>query len=126
MIRAVTDVYADRDRLRPFFENFAAREHDHTIAAEYEADLLSGLRQAWVINDFQAVCLTKLTTDCVRITHCAGLRRHDWQEELDDVLRQWARALGKKRIVALVRPGWAKFGRSRGYKEAHREMVTEI
>lgn len=113
-------------RVRPFFENFASREYDATAPEEYAEDVKAARRQLWVVNDFQAVCLTYLSSDCVWITHCAGLRRHEWQNEVVDHLQDWARALGKRKVVAQARPGWSKLLRTRGYKEAHREMVLNV
>lgn len=117
---------AYRDRIWPFLEGFEARDLDGVTAIDLDAEIRSRDRQVWSIKDFQAVCLTFLTDDAVRISHCAGVRRHEWQEALDDELQAWGRALGKKRIVALVRPGWARWGRTRGYREAHREMTRNL
>lgn len=115
-----------RDRIRPFLENFAARDLDGFTADDLERDILNRNIQVWSIKDFQALALTSVTPNAVRIGHCAGVRRHEWQEAFDDEMRAWAKALGKKRIVATVRPGWAKWGRLRGYREKHREMCLEI
>lgn len=120
------DFYKHRDRILPFLANFAARDLDGTDVAEFEREILDRKRQVWSINDFQALALTCLTDEAVRITHCAGVRRHEWQEEYDEEMRRWAHALGKKRIIATVRPGWSKWGRTRGYRERHREMVLEV
>lgn len=128
MIRGIpAAVYPEyRDRILPFLENFAKRDPCGTTVEELEAGIRSMDMQVWSINDFQAVCMTSVTNEAVRIDRCAGIRRHEWQAELDDELREWARAIGKKRIVAVVRPGWSKWGRTRGYREAHREMVIEV
>ena len=89
-------------------------------------DIIHRDRQVWNIHDFQALCMTSVDREVVNIDACAGVRRHEWQEELDETIRWWAKQLGKKRIIALVRPGWAKFGKTQGYREAHREMVVEL
>lgn len=114
------------DNLQPFFENFAHRSLGRWTVKSLISDVESRERQVWSIRDFQAVCLTSVSPESVNIDACAGIRRHEWQEELDDTLRDWARSLGKKRIIALVRPGWSKFGKKQGYREAHREMVLEL
>lgn len=112
--------------MRPFLENFARRDMDGYTVEDFERDILDGAAQAWKINDWQALALTYLTKEAVRITHCAGSDRTAWQEPLEQAIREWGRALGKKRVVATVRPGWSRFAKERGYREAHREMVMEI
>lgn len=115
-----------RARVLPFLENFASRDLDGFTVTDFEADILSRERQVWSIRDFQALALTCLTPKAVRITHCAGVRRHEWQEAFDEEIRDWARSLGKVRVIGTVRPGWARFGKERGYREMHREMALEL
>lgn len=117
---------AARDRLRPFLEDFARHNPDGVTAEMYELGVLQGQWQVWSINDFQAVCLTCLAPEAVRVHGCAGEARNEWQDALDDHLRDWAQALGKKRIVGLVRPGWARWAKTKGYRETHRELVLEL
>lgn len=117
---------AVRDKVLPFLEGFAARSFGRSTVASLEGDILAREMQVWAIGDFQAVCLTSVGPDSVNIHFCAGIRRHEWQEDLDNEIQAWARALGKKRVIATVRPGWAKWGKQRGYREAHREMVKEV
>lgn len=128
MIRGIPAAqYGDfRDDIWPFLLGFADRERDGTTAHDLESGVIARDRQVWCINDFQALALTTVAVDAVRITHCAGVRRHEWQEAFDDEIRAWAKALGKPRIIALVRPGWARFGLARGYREIHREMMLEL
>jgi hypothetical protein len=121
-----SDIPAAMPHIRPFLENFAKRDLDGATAEDYEAEVLRGAYQVWNINDWQACALTRLTTEAVRITHCAGVDRRAWQESLEDTVKEWGRALGRKRVIGTVRPGWAKFAKKRGYREAHREMVCEI
>lgn len=128
MINGVTSwVYPSmRDRVIPFLENFAKRSHGRWTVEQLETDIMSKRKQCWSIKDFQAVCLTSLGREEVNIEACAGTRRHEWQDALDAELREWARALGKKRVIAKVRPGWSKFGKKQGYKTAHYEMILEL
>lgn len=121
-----TSFFAEEPHLRPFIENFAKRSLGRWTYEAYARAILGQEMQAWKIKDYQAVCLTTVGPEAVNIEACAGIRRHEWQEELDDTLKAWARSLGKKRIIATVRPGWSKFGRSRGYREVHREMALEL
>lgn len=116
----------DFPKIEDFLENFARRSLGRWTVESLMQSILGREKQVWKINDYQALCLTSVGHESVNIEACAGIRRHEWQGALDDELRRWARALGKKRIIALVRPGWAKFGKAQGYKEAHREMVLDL
>lgn len=120
------DLPAVIDRVWPFLENFAERSPFGDTAEDYAASIRERDAQLWVIGDFQAVALTRVHREAVQITHCAGENREQWQEAFDDEIRQWAQALGKPRIVATVRPGWSRWGKSRGYRELHREMTLEL
>jgi hypothetical protein len=115
-----------RREITPFLENFASRDLDGFTAKDFEADILERDRQVWSISHFQALALTCLTPQAVRITHCAGVRRHEWQEAYDAEMRAWAKALGKQRVIGTVRPGWSRFGKAQGYREVHREMALEL
>lgn len=128
MIRGVTaDEYVGvRGKVLPFLEGFAKRDVSGITVGEFEADIMNRRRQLWSINDFQAVALTQVMRDSVRITHLAGVQRHKWQEEAMQHVVEWAKALGKKRVCALVRPGWAPSMKERGYREVHRDMMLEI
>jgi hypothetical protein len=115
-----------RSNILPFLMNFAERSFTGGGAAGLESDILSRTRQVWKIGDWQALALTTVEPDAVVITHCAGSNREDWQEALDAEIETWARALGKSRIAAHTRPGWAKLAKTLGYRETHRTFVKEI
>jgi len=115
-----------RDEIAPFLRNFAQRSLGRWTFEGLEMDILKRDRQIWCIKDFQALGMTSVGIETVNIDACAGLRRHEWKEAFDDAIRAWAGQLGKKRIIALVRPGWSRWGKTRGYRETHREMVLEI
>lgn len=115
-----------RESVLPFLENFARRSLGRWTVDQLEVDVMARDRQIWNINDFQAVGMTSVGAEAVNIEACSGVRRHEWQEEFDDTVKKWARSLGKKRIIATVRPGWARFGKARGYRETHREMTLEL
>lgn len=121
------DQYVDHmDSLAPFLRGFAQRSLGRWTLESLEMDIINRDRQIWNIHDFQAVGMTSVGPEAVNIDAAAGVRRREWQEEFDETVKKWARSLGKKRIIATVRPGWARFGKARGYREAHREMVLEI
>lgn len=115
-----------RDRILPFLRNFCARDKDGVSVDDLEADILRQERQVWCINNFQALALTYIVPDAVRISHCGGVRRKEWQVELENDMKEWAKALGKKRVITLARPGWAPHFKARGCKELHREFMLEI
>ena len=127
----ITGILADEFKrfeaqIWPYLDGFAARDLDGSTAEGLARDILSRDRQMWAINDFQAFALTKVTSKAVRITHCAGERAEEWRDALDDEMRAWAQSMGKARVISLARPGWSKYAKSRGYREAHREMVLEL
>ncbi len=115
-----------RKSVIPFLENFADRSHGRWTVDGLEKSIMSGEKQCWSINTFQGVALTSIGVNEVNIEAAAGVRRSEWQDALDDEIREWARHLGKSRIIAKVRPGWSKFGKSKGYKLAHYEMILEL
>jgi hypothetical protein len=128
MIEGITaaEYINHRDKIAPFLQGFARRSLGRWTPEQLEMDIIHRDKQVWSIHDFQALCLTSVGPEAVNVLAASGVRRHEWQDELDDILRHWARQLGKRRIIALVRPGWSRFGRARGYREAHREMVLEL
>ena len=121
-----TMIASVKGQIWPFLEGFASRSRGRWTADGLWVALLERDKQAWLIGDWQAICLTSVSEYAIHIEACAGVRRHEWQDELDNTLSDWARALGKDRIFALVRPGWAKYGIKRGYTEIHREFVKEL
>jgi hypothetical protein len=117
---------ADAERLRPWLEHFAARSHGRATAESLASDIASHVRQAWVCGDYQAVVLTSVHPDAVTIDFCAGRRRQDWQQDVDETVCAWARSLGKRWVISSARPGWTAYARERGYRETHREFAKEI
>lgn len=116
----------DRERLWPFLENFAARSHGQMTADDFWNDIEAREKQAYVVNDWQAVFVTSLHEEHIYMHGCAGERSDEWRGEVDDFMRAWARATGKKRLIGMVRPGWVRWAKTRGYMEAHRELILEV
>jgi hypothetical protein len=125
-LRGIPADDVDLDQLRPWLLHFEARSHGTTTARALEWAILGRDRQLWVCGDWQAVVLTSVHPDAVRIDFCAGRRREDWQQSVDEVIGAWARSLGKTYVISLARPGWAKYARERGYREIHREFAKRI
>lgn len=121
-----SDIIDEWESIAPFFANFATRSDGRWTVDDLVRAVGEKKKQIWKVGDWQAVCLTSVDTECVNIEACAGVRRHEWQDDLEAEIIKWARALGKRRVFAIVRPGWAKFMKAKGYKEKHREMMLEI
>jgi hypothetical protein len=51
----------------------------------------------------------------VEVKHIAGSRFSEWGDELDDMLTEWAKACGAKRMVSRGRQGWARVSRKWGW-----------
>lgn len=64
--------------------------------------------------------------ESVHIVACSGSDRKAWQGEVVDYMMAWAKALGKKYVISMARPGWSKFFKPRGFKEIHREYLIEV
>lgn len=112
--------------LRPFFENIAGRSHSRWSVADIIEEASSGKVQTWVCGQWQAVALTRVWPDAVSIVACTGADREDWCDALETEIRAWARHLGKRHLLIDGRPGWSRWLRTKGYQEAHREMVIDL
>lgn len=110
------------------FNSFAERSRGETTVETLVRDVLDANRQCWVFIDagVQACALTKVTGPTVEMTHCAGQGREDWQEQLVDDIRTWARDIGATRFRTINRPGWTKMLRGMGLRETHRIMEQEL
>lgn len=115
-----------RGRLAPFLENFAMRSLGRCTFEYLERMIRETEYQTWVVDDFKAVCLTSLGDDNVTISFCSGTDREEWQDDLEDEIAAWGRFKGVHRMFIVGRPGWSKWAKTRGYQEAHREMVRTI
>lgn len=123
---ALGDFDKVRDSVRGYLEGVAARDLDGATVDDIERDIITGRSQLWLINEGQAICLTCITKEAVRVEAAVGSKRREWQEELDDHLKNWAKALGKKRVVGLVRPGWYKWAKTQGYRLVHSQIAIEV
>ena len=117
---------AAREKILPFLQGFVDRDYAGLTVEDLERGILDKTRQVWVIGDFKAVVLTNVTPEAVGITHGAGSDRHEWEQEFEALISEWARAQGKKRVISMARPGWCRDAKKRGWKETHREMVMEL
>lgn len=120
------DIPAYAERLAPFLINFAERSHNRATAIQFLDELLVADAQAWVCDDFKAVCLTSVHPEHVEINCCSGEDRAEWQDDLEAEIAAWAKHLGKKRVIMIARPGWQKWARGKGYKPAHVELVRDL
>lgn len=113
------------------FDSFSGRSHA-TRAHEFLEDVLAGRRQCWIVvedDKVQAVALTEAKKGnglTISLTHCAGEFREAWQEDLVSTLRDWAKAQGATRFMAVCRPGWTPFLKTMGLRETHRVMEQDL
>jgi len=118
---------ADFDpRALPFLQNCADRSHGRYTAEGLMMNIMSRDMQAYVINDWQALCITSVGENHVFLHGLVGENSHEWRDDLEVFLRAWAKALGKKWIIGLCRPGWVPWAKSRGWVETHREIALEV
>lgn len=126
MIRGVQDPDPEKERVWPFLENFEERSHERWTADGLWQKIKEQKMQLWVIDDYEAVFLTSVGEKCVEIEACAGSDWPKWIDRMDNEMRAWARHLGKSRIISKARPGWYRYAKTRGYKQAHIELVLEL
>ncbi len=112
--------------LLPFFESFAERSQSRWTVDDILADIGARNLQVWISSDLKSVALTRVFADAVAIVACAGRDREDWCDDLEAEIRAWAKSLGKSQLLITGRPGWSKWLRQKGYREAHREMVVSL
>lgn len=113
-------------RLLPFFENFAERSQSRWTVEDIVSDVMARNLQVWVSSGFRSVALTRVYSEAVAIVACAGEGREEWCDDLEAEIRAWAKSLGKTQLLITGRPGWSKWLREKGYREAHREMVVSL
>lgn len=114
------------DFVRPLLKRIERHDKDGETAEEYEARILSKGLQLWRLGDWEAIALTCVTREAIRLEWVVGKNRHSWQNVLDNELRRWGRALGKKRLIVMARPGWAKLAKERGFKELQRTYEAKL
>lgn len=115
-----------KDRLMPFLQNFADRSGGRVKVEDLIERIKDTDSQVWVCGDFQAVAMTHIGPEYVSIDYCSGTDRADWQDDLLSEVEAWAKHHGCQRVFIFGRPGWSKWAKSKGFKEAHREMVREF
>ena len=113
-------------RIRPHLERIERHDKDGVTAAEYEREIWARNLQVWSLGDFEAIAITRVTRDAVRLEWVVGRNRHHWQDQLDTELRIWGKALGKKRFLVLARPGWAALAKKRGFRERQRAYEVRL
>lgn len=112
--------------VRPFLQRLERHDKDGKTWPEYEAQILNREAQLWRLGDWEAIAITKVTREAVRLEWVVGKNRRIWQDALDEVLRDWGRTLGKKRLIVLARPGWAALAKKRGFKELQRAYEAKL
>lgn len=113
----------------PYFESFASRSHGRETAKGFLLRVQEQRAQMWLCvedDTLFAVALTQIKGPVVEIVACAGKHRERWRDALLDEIEAWARHIGAAQVMPVVRPGWAKWLASRGYRETHREMCRRL
>lgn len=121
-----SDIPEHAERLAPFLMNFAEKSHSRTTAVQLLDAIMAKDMQVYVAGDFKAVCLTSVHPEHVEINCCSGENRTEWQDKLEFHIAEWARFLGKKRVIMIARPGWQKWARGKGYTPAHVELIRDL
>lgn len=115
--------------VRRYLDHFACRSLGRWHGDALEQDVRNGLRQVYLaVADDQllAVMMTHVDQENVFVDAVTGRERERWIADFEAHMSEWAKATGRKRVIALARPGWAREARELGYREAHREFVREV
>ena len=113
------------------FDSFAKRSNGTATAEDLAGQVMARTSQCWMVWDDEpiAVALTEVQESrkkTVCMTHCAGRDREDWQEDLVNEIKAWAKHIGAERFATVNRPGWTPFLRQMGLRETHRLMEQNI
>ena len=127
MIRGVlaAEFESRQSEFMPHLERAARHDRFGETAEEIADGILSRRYQLWELGEY-GIALTIVHRDAVQLLWAVGRDRHEWQDHLDNALRQWAQALGKPRLIVIARPGWAKLAKSLGYKEVQRTYEVRL
>lgn len=120
------NVHLFGDQLWPFLEQFTENGR-YTVYDLFE-QIANQDRQCWVIGNFRAVALTRVTNEQFKtcwITHLSGDGLSDWQDAFEEI-EAWARSIGCKRIEAVARPGYEKIGKKYGLKKQHVMLTKDL
>jgi len=119
--KLIPDVW---DRVEPILSR-AILHHTDEDANEALHDLLQERSQLWVLNDFDAVCLTQIvlrqTVKVLWVYYVAGDKMDTWLDELVKTLSAFGQYKGCNRMEFTGRPGWQKTLKAHGFNRA---MVT--
>ena len=115
--------------IEPFLQSVVDRSYGRWPIDKIEQDCITGQCQVWIVKENDkliSVVLTEIEPDSVTIVAGVGTNRHKWQSKLLNAIEEWTKAIGKKYIIAITRPGWASLFKGKGYREIHREWVREL
>lgn len=132
----VTGITADDfprfyEQMKWAFDSFAKRSFEECTPEDLAGQVMARTSQCWVAVDrnIRAVALTEVREGrekSVWLTHCAGHGREDWQSQMVDTIREWAKSVGATTFGTVNRPGWTPFLREMGLRETHRVMEQKI
>ena len=119
--------------LMPFVDLALQHTHGEMSALDVCERGMNGAMQIWIVADAERVCGTVVTEvvefpqlTTLRIVTLAGDNFKEWRVELDQIMEQFARVVGAKRIEAVGRPGWVRALRDLDYKPAYVIVVRDV
>ena len=99
-----------------------------------ESDILQRLQvsdmQLWIVNDYQAACVTQIVVypqhkTCL-VVALGGDGMPEWFDELMQTIEDWAQQMGCRYVEEYGRKGWKRQGGKRGYQEVYTVMRKAI
>ena len=113
------------------FDSFVERSRGEETLEHLVGEVESGKRQCWLAWDgvVRACGLTQVVNNDMKIvefTHCAGNGREDWNTEMVNEIRAWAKHIGAGRLRIVNRPGHTKMLKNMGFTETHRVLEQDL
>ena len=107
-------------RVAPLLERVLNEDASGYTLQDVMWELHDGMSQLWVVEDFEAVFVTKILR---RPQHCvawcwmaAGDNAAHWIDDVMTLLEAWAKANGCQFAEFSGRKGWAKYCKPAGYR----------
>lgn len=108
------------ERVTPVLQRALERDGAYEVGDVF-IEMIQGFFQVWVINDYQAVAVTRIQVfprfKSLQICWCAGDGMKEWLDDLLEVLETYGREMGCSEVEAYGRRGWVRAVAHRDYEE---------
>lgn len=116
------DVSKDWESIGPLLQRVLDKFDYGSDASDIYADVISGRRVMWSINDLEGLAVLSVTNlpkfSTLDVDCLAGDNMDKWLAPFIDQLTKYAKVLGCKYVDASGRKGWIRQLKQFGFKEA--------